>query len=271
MPPPVVKKPNKPKPAAAAMAFLPAALRKRPKAAPAAPATTTTRAATTTTSTTVPLASSSSTTTTTKKNTPPAATREQVPQSSCLPWTIDRQGVVNEETKSTAAPETNPPQASLFAPVSVHATLPTNAAMSLKKSEPIPPTANPPSAAIIIHPEDLYDPELPNDLLQYWERAKAARERVRLEREQAARARQQEELSRAAWQERQALLQAGQYAVLVEKMPPRGRGRGVSNVPAWMLKQQQQQQQQQQSLATNVVPEDDHPTEPANKRMKRDM
>ena len=87
---------------------------------------------------------------------------------------------------------------------------------------------------------DLYDPALPNDLLQYWERRRVAATRQRLQHEQAERLQQQETLRQAAARERQELLAQGQYDVLKEQLQqPRGRGRGVSNVPAWMLKQQQ--------------------------------
>lgn len=103
------------------------------------------------------------------------------------------------------------------------------------------------TAPTIIPPEDLYDPALPNDLLQYWQRCRAERERQRLQKEQAEKWRQQQALQRAAQQERQALLQQGQYHILAQQLQQqqpsaaavavaagRGRGRGVSNVPAWM-------------------------------------
>ena len=87
--------------------------------------------------------------------------------------------------------------------------------------------------------KDLYDPAVPNDLLQYWERARAARERQRLQQERADQLRQQEALRQAAKREREALASQGQYEALAQRHFQAGRGRGVSNVPAWMLKQQQ--------------------------------
>ena len=133
-------------------------------------------------------------------------------------------------------------------------------------------TTTPPSAAIVLDPADLYDPSVPNDLLHYWERARAARERQRLQRQHAERLQQQEALRHAAAQERQALAQAGQYHVLlaqqIQKTTARGRGRGVSNVPASMLKQQQQQQQQQQAAGGHGSGGDGE--EPSFKRSKHE-
>lgn len=83
------------------------------------------------------------------------------------------------------------------------------------------------------HQSDRYDPFLPNDLLEYWER-KAAEETWRVqEAEQARRHQEQmEQMHRNQEQTRQ----------LSTAEPPRGRGRGLSNLPAWMVEQQRRQE-----------------------------
>ena len=253
-----------------AMSFLPTALRKqRPKSATAA--TTATKV------TTEPISTSTSMTGVPTPVVPQKYShaegsvadtaqelhqrkQQEVSSSSFSSWTIDRQGVDNEnESINTYSRQGNRNESASKFP-SIPAT--TTAAAA---APPLPPVS-------IINEEDLYDPALPNDLLQYWERAKAARERQRLEKEQADRLQQQEELRRAAWQERQALIETGQYQVLAQKMTdlPRGRGRGVSNIPAWMLKQQQQRQQEVGTNAETGVGRDNM-TEPTNKRRKREM
>ncbi|GAX27831.1 hypothetical protein FisN_13Hh062 [Fistulifera solaris] len=85
------------------------------------------------------------------------------------------------------------------------------------------------------HRSDRYDPFLPNDLLEYWER-KAAEETWRAEaqaEQQLRRNREQAEQLRRQQQERE---------MHKPEEPPRGRGRGgLSNLPAWMVEQQRRQ------------------------------
>ena len=106
--------------------------------------------------------------------------------------------------------------------------------------------------------QDPYDPLLPNDLLQYWEYRSLAVERERLFQEQQASMREKEELLQQLARERQQLEEAGDYDKVVEhQLQQRGRmtglGRGLSNLPAWLVEKQrkeaqerQQQRQQQQ-------------------------
>ena len=99
--------------------------------------------------------------------------------------------------------------------------------------------------------EDLYDPMLPNDLLQYWERKSLAVEREKLFREQQATIRNQEELRQQVERERARLEEKGDHAKLVEHRMQQGLGRGrggVSNLPAWLV-EKQKKEAQQRSLA----------------------
>ena len=84
--------------------------------------------------------------------------------------------------------------------------------------------------------DDPYDPMVPNDLLQYWEHKALAAEREALERQRVEQLQQQQDLRRQLDLERQR--EIDQQGFTVER--PRGRGRGVSNLPAWMMAQQKQ-------------------------------
>ncbi len=89
---------------------------------------------------------------------------------------------------------------------------------------------------------DPYDPYLPNDLLEYWERQSLAEERRMMEQEARERLQQQQalrqELARPQVQQHENEVQSS------PSIPAVGRGRGgISNLPAWMLKQIQQQQE----------------------------
>ena len=83
--------------------------------------------------------------------------------------------------------------------------------------------------------DDPYDPMVPNDLLEYWERKAVAAERERLEREKLEQLQQQDALRRQLDMERRALEQEGNADKLAEHVRQRGRGRGVSNLPAWLV------------------------------------
>jgi hypothetical protein len=136
--------------------------------------------------------------------------------------------------------------------------------------------------------EDPYDPFVPNDLLQYWERKALAQERLDLEREAKEAIEQQERMRREVERQREELRQKGDYQQLLlqNHHPPlqggtgtgggdmgggvfgygggfstttsagaamgggRGRGRGVSNLPAWLVEKQRMEREQQ--LGANV-------------------
>lgn len=82
------------------------------------------------------------------------------------------------------------------------------------------------SVEVIVDP---YDPLLPNDLLDYWRSQEMARHRVAFEEEQRKAKEAQEK-------ERRAQLAAGNYQHLQA-----GRGRGLSNLPKWLVDQQNAQ------------------------------
>lgn len=85
------------------------------------------------------------------------------------------------------------------------------------------------------HRSDRYDPFLPNDLLEYWER-KAVEETWRAQEAEHMRRRMQE----TAEQIRHA--QETEHMRQLSSDPPRGRGRGLSNLPAWMVEHQRRQE-----------------------------
>lgn len=97
--------------------------------------------------------------------------------------------------------------------------------------------------------ENPYDPFVPNDLLQYWERKSLAKEREKLMRERQETVREQNELRRQLDQERSELEQSGNGDKILEHRMQqgmgRGRGRGMSNLPAWLAEKQRKEQEQQ--------------------------
>lgn len=109
---------------------------------------------------------------------------------------------------------------------------------------------------------DPYDPYIPNDLLQYWEKQAVAQERSRLEQETRDAMERQRVLREQLDRERQELLQnstarsggsgrssstaTAAAAVLATAMGGMGRGRGrgrggVSNLPAWLIEKQRKE------------------------------
>lgn len=96
---------------------------------------------------------------------------------------------------------------------------------------------------------DPYDPLVPNDLLQFWERQAAILEREEIEREARATMEQQIEICAQLERERQEIEgKVNKIGQIVEHrqrnaMPPRGRGRGVSNLPAWVVEKQKKEAQ----------------------------
>mmetsp|Transcript_627 Transcript_627/g.1822 ORF Transcript_627/g.1822 Transcript_627/m.1822 type:complete len:133 (+) Transcript_627:547-945(+) len=94
--------------------------------------------------------------------------------------------------------------------------------------------------------QDPYDPLCPNDLLQYWEKRALEKERHNLERQRQQALEQQEVLRRQLKREREELARGGDGAhTNLASARPRilGRGRGVSNLPAWLQEKNQQRQQ----------------------------
>jgi hypothetical protein len=93
--------------------------------------------------------------------------------------------------------------------------------------------------------EDPYDPMIPNDLLQYWENKALAVERERLERETRDTLEQQQHLRQQLEREREELQKSGNVDRLVEHHTKRsmGRGRGLSNLPAWLVEKQRKERE----------------------------
>ena len=97
---------------------------------------------------------------------------------------------------------------------------------------------------------DPYDPYVPNDLLQYWDRQSLAKERAQMEREAREALEQQRLLRQRLEMERDELQKKGDFAQILQQQDwggmgrgrGRGRGRGVSNIPAWLMEKQRQEQ-----------------------------
>lgn len=109
----------------------------------------------------------------------------------------------------------------------------------------IGPTASEPEELRLLHESvtDPYDPLVPNDLLQYWERQAAVQERQEIEREARETFKQQQHLQQQLEFERKELEKTGDIDRIVEHrqrntLPARGRGRGISNLPAWLVEKQ---------------------------------
>jgi splicing factor 45 len=100
---------------------------------------------------------------------------------------------------------------------------------------------------------DIYDPHVPNDLLAFWDAKAMERERLELEREAKETLQRQEHLRQQLEQERADLEKSGDLEKLVQHREQRsmGRGRGVSNLPAWLVEKQKKQQQQVGSETTS--------------------
>lgn len=87
---------------------------------------------------------------------------------------------------------------------------------------------------------DPYDPHVPNDLLAYWDRRAMEKERLQLERQAKETLQRQERLRQQLEQERTSLTQSGNLEQIVQhrQQTSMGRGRGVSNLPAWLVQKQ---------------------------------
>ena len=106
-----------------------------------------------------------------------------------------------------------------------------------------------------VDPEDLYDPAFPNDYLQFLreveEKEKEAIKRKELEeyhrlaQEVHQERHKDEELGEIRWIQESSIGEINTGGIGTASQPPgRGRGRGMNNLPAWMVSQQQQQQKQ---------------------------
>lgn len=92
---------------------------------------------------------------------------------------------------------------------------------------------------------DPYDPHLPNDLHAYWGRQAAEKQRMKLEEEARETLERQQRLREQLELERQHLEKKGNLNEIVQHRVQtsmgRGRGRGVSNLPAWVVKKQNEE------------------------------
>lgn len=90
---------------------------------------------------------------------------------------------------------------------------------------------------------DPYDPHVPNDLLAYRERKAVEQERLKLEREARETMERQQWMWQQLEQERQKIQKSGIVKDIIEHRTKTsmGRGRGVSNLPAWLLKKQKEE------------------------------
>lgn len=93
---------------------------------------------------------------------------------------------------------------------------------------------------------DPYDPHIPNDLLAYLERKEIEQERLRLEREALETLERQHHLRQKLDEERQRVQASGRASDIIEHrtkvtLMSGGRGRGINNLPAWLLKKQQEE------------------------------
>jgi hypothetical protein len=105
---------------------------------------------------------------------------------------------------------------------------------------------------------DPYDPYVPNDLLQYWDRQALAKERAALEKDTRAALESQRLLRLQLEQEREELQRKGDYQKLQQHQQQhqqqnqqgsgrgrgQGRGRGVSNLPAWLVEKQRKEREE---------------------------
>ena len=98
---------------------------------------------------------------------------------------------------------------------------------------------------------DVYDPYVPNDLLQYFERKTLLEQKKAMEDQQRQALEDQRLLSEKLQQERQSLLveddKQSDYASILmahqSRGAGRGRGRGLSNLPAWLVEKQRKEKE----------------------------
>ncbi len=85
---------------------------------------------------------------------------------------------------------------------------------------------------------DPYDPYVPNDLLEYWETLAAKKHREKMERDALEALEHQKVLRKQLEEDRQALLLHNDATGDAAPLRSMGRGRGVSNLPAWLVEKQ---------------------------------
>ncbi|KAL3932944.1 MAG: hypothetical protein SGBAC_010617 [Bacillariaceae sp.] len=95
---------------------------------------------------------------------------------------------------------------------------------------------------------DVYDPYVPNDLLQYLERKTLLKQKKALEDQQRQAAEDQRFLRAKLEEDRHSLQEMGDYASLLVAQEQtrgrgRGRGRGLSNLPAWLVEKQRKEKE----------------------------
>ena len=117
----------------------------------------------------------------------------------------------------------------------------TGTTMESSQAEPADNTSSLPQTASEITTQeekitDPYDPYVPNDLLEYWETLAAKKQREKMERDALEALEQQKVLRKQLEEDRKALL----HHTVGDAAPLRsmGRGRGVSNLPAWLVEKQ---------------------------------
>jgi hypothetical protein len=92
---------------------------------------------------------------------------------------------------------------------------------------------------------DPYDPHFPNDLQAYWSRKAAEKHRLYLEKEARDTLERQQRLRDELDQERREIEKKGNIQEIIQHRVQtsmgRGRGRGVSNLPAWMVNQHKEE------------------------------
>ena len=115
--------------------------------------------------------------------------------------------------------------------------------------------------ASVTHP---YDPYCPNDYLAYRERKKLEQIRKDMQASALQRLEQQEMLRQKVEDERKKLLESGEFSKIVEKSrgdredvavgrgTGNGRGRGVTNLPAWLVKKQDEQKEEMDRSAGHI-------------------
>lgn len=172
----------------------------------------------------------------------PAAAMGSAPKAAPVPKVI-----ASEETPTRADTTHNKPTV-VDAPVDVVVIKPASAEQKERSSSPqLLEEESDELRRLHESVTDFYDPLVPNDLLAYWERKAAEKQRLELERSARETLERQKLLREQLEQERQAVEATGDVKQIVQHRVERsmaggagrGRGRGVSNLPAWLVQKQQ--------------------------------
>lgn len=125
---------------------------------------------------------------------------------------------------------------------------------------------NEPEAMRLLHASvtQPYDPYCPNDYLAYRERKKMEQIRKDMQASALQRLEQQEMLRKKIEDERKKLLESGDFSKIVEQSrgdregvavgggTGNGRGRGVTNLPAWLVKKQDAQKKEMERSVGHI-------------------